>query len=237
MRIEVSPTPDDLATALADLVEDRAAASPGTFTLGLAGGNTPQAGYARLAGRPIEWERVVLWLGDERWVPETHPDSNTAMVRRILAGAVPARFLAPHYTPGDPERAAAEYEDRLLGLFAGSDGAPAPDVVLLGLGDDGHTASLFPGTAALEERSRRYVANWVPAKDTWRLTATMPLLWAATELVFVVAGVAKAATIAAVVEDEAPLPSRAVAAGAGAVTWLLDEAAASRLRKAPRSSS
>ncbi len=236
MIIDVSPTPDDLAIALADLVTHRVAAASGTFTLGLAGGSTPQAGYELLATRPVPWERVVLWLGDERWVPETHPDSNAAMVRRTLADAAGARFLAPDYGLGDPDRAAAAYQDVLLATFPTRDGAPAPDLILLGLGDDGHTASLFPGTAALEERSRSYVANWVEAKDTWRLTATMPLLWAAAELVFVAAGEAKAAKVAAVIDDEAPFPAREVAAGARAVTWLLDEAAASRLRTRPRSS-
>ncbi|MGD2051456.1 MAG: 6-phosphogluconolactonase [Acidimicrobiia bacterium] len=236
MTIDISPTPDAHATALADLVAARVAASSGTFTLGLAGGSTPQAGYRLLATRPVPWERVVLWLGDERWVPETHPDSNAAMVRRTLAGTAGARFVAPDFTLGDPDRAAAAYQDLLLATFPTRDGAPAPDLILLGLGDDGHTASLFPGTAALEERSRSYVANWVAAKDTWRLTATMPLLWSAAELVFVVAGEAKATKVAAVIEDEAPFPARQVAAGARAVTWLLDEAAASRLTNRRRPS-
>jgi 6-phosphogluconolactonase len=236
MIIDISPTADDLAAALAGLVADRVAAAAGAFTLGLAGGSTPQPGYELLAARPVPWERVVLWLGDERWVPETHPDSNAAMVRRTLADKAGARFLAPDYNLGDPDRAAAAYQDLLLSTFPTRNGAPAPDLVLLGLGDDGHTASLFPGTAALEERSRSYVANWVEAKDMWRLTATMPLLWAAAELVFVVAGEGKAAKVAAVIDEEAPFPARQVAAGARAVTWLLDEAAASRLRTRPRSS-
>ncbi len=236
MNIEISPTRDSLATALADLVTDRIAASSGAFTVGLAGGTTPQSGYELLATRPVEWDRVTLWLGDERWVPETHPDSNAGMVRRTLAGTVAARFLTPDYGLGDPGRAAAAYQERLVDAFATRDGSPAPDLVLLGLGDDGHTASLFPGTAALEERNRRYVANWIPAKDSWRLTATMPLLWAAAELVFVVAGEGKAAKVAAVIEEEAPLPAHQVASGAREVTWLLDEAAASRLRTRPHSS-
>ena len=109
-----------------------------------------------------------------------------------------------------------------------------PDLVLLGMGDDGHTASLFPGTDALEVTDRSYVANWVAGKDTWRLTATFPLLWSAREIVFVVTGKAKAAMLARIIDQQEPLPAQRVAAGNPNTTWFLDEAAASLLTTNPQ---
>jgi 6-phosphogluconolactonase len=237
MHIEVLPNAADLAGAVADHVAGRIESTPGPFALGLAGGATPSAGYTQLAARRVDWDRVVLWLGDERWVPQSHPDSNAGMVRRTLTDSVGARLLAPDHTLGEPEQAAADYAHRLQEVLRIRDGLPSPEMVLLGLGDDGHTASLFPGTAALDERSRSYVANWVPSQESWRLTATLPLLWAALELIFVVVGVAKADVVAAIVDGGEPLPAGVVAAGAASVTWFLDEAAASELRRIPRSSS
>ena len=128
----------------------------------------------------------MLWLGDERWVPPDHPDSNAGMARRAFVDEVGAatggaRLLARRSPPGGR---------RLCGC-----GSPRPadaGLILLGMGDDGHTASLFPGTDALDVTDRSYVANWVAAKDDWRLTATLPLLWSAQRTVFLVTGDAKA---------------------------------------------
>ncbi len=234
MQVNVLPTPSDLAVAVADHVEERIGASDGPFALGLAGGRTPQAAYAELTRRPVDWERVMLWLGDERWVPETHPDSNAAMARRTLADAVGARFLVLDHGLGDPDRAADEYARVLAETLRMRYGFPSSEVIVLGLGEDGHTASLFPGTAALAERDRSYVANWVPAKEAWRLTATLPLLWSAAELVFVVAGTAKANVAARIIDDGEPFPARVAANGPAPVSWFLDEAAASGLRKIRR---
>lgn len=215
-----------VAEAVAVAVAEHVAVAP--TTVALAGGSTPKATYARLAAMDVDWDRVTLWLGDERWVPDDHPDSNTGMVRGSLgAGAV--RLLSPDYRLGDPADTAAEYAQRLDAAFEETDEAGRPGLVLLGMGDDGHTASLFPGTAALEERRSTYVANWVADKDTWRLTATLPLLWSARRIFFIVTGEAKATMVRRIVEEREPFPAQQVAAGAEDVSWFLDDAAASRL--------
>ena len=203
------------------------------LTIGLAGGSTPAATYARLAERPIDWHRTTLWLGDERWVAADHPDANTRMVRHTLGDEGAERLLAPDSTIGDPETAAAAYDETLRQLFERWDTEARPGLVLLGMGDDGHTASLFPGTAALDILDRHYVANWVGAKETWRLSATLPLLWSARKIMFIVTGEAKASMIARIIDGGEPFPAQRVAAGNAAVTWYLDEAAASRLERAP----
>ena len=109
-----------------------------------------------------------------------------------------------------------------------------PDLVLLGIGDDGHTASLFPGTEALDAVSGVYLANWVEEKGTWRLTASMPLLWSAREIVFLVQGANKASILSEIIDDGHPHPAQRVADGADSVRWMIDSAAAARLRSVPR---
>lgn len=231
MDIRLFPDPDELARGAADHIEVFLAAQSGPATIGLAGGSTPQATYRELAERPIDWSKVTLWLGDERWVAHDHPDSNTRMVRELLVDRVLARLLAPETDFGDPETSAASYGTELAPVFAAARGS---GLVMLGMGDDGHTASLFPDTAALHNTEPAYIANWVPAKDTWRLTATMPLLWQAAEIVFLVQGEVKAAILSEIIDDGRPYPAQQVAAGADNVHWLLDAAAASRLRSIPR---
>ncbi len=238
-EVRILPTKQDAATAAADIIEthirDRQRSD-----VALAGGSTPVATYEALAARDIPWERVTFWLGDERWVAADHDDSNTGMARRAL-GPGATRVVAPDAGLGDPTEVAASYAIALNSLFAGTPSpgvggdadtdAPSrrPQLVLLGMGDDGHTASLFPDTPALDVMDRDYVANWVEKLSTWRLTATLPLLWAAEHLVFLVSGEGKAAVLAEILESGAPYPSQRVAAGAARVTWLLDEAAAGRL--------
>jgi 6-phosphogluconolactonase len=107
---------------------------------------------------------------------------------------------------------------------------PGPHIVLLGIGDDAHTASLFPGTDALDHDGNAYVANWVESKNVWRLTATIPMLHAADHLIFLVSGSEKAAALAEILEGELPVPAKMVADGANKVTWLIDEAAAMHLK-------
>jgi 6-phosphogluconolactonase len=152
------------------------------------------------------------------------------MARRTLADRVVARCVAPNTAFGDPASAAAAYSDSLLEVF--HDGHP--DLVLLGIGDDGHTASLFPGTEALEATRRVYLANWVASKNVWRLTASIPLLWSARELVFLAQGEGKARILSEIIDDNHPYPAQRVAAGASKVRWLIDEAAASQLRTVPQ---
>lgn len=223
--ITVHPSPDAVADAVADLVADAVRARP-RINIGLAGGSTPSLTYERLSGRDVTWDRVTLWLGDERWVPADHPDSNARMVRTTL-GSGAERLIAPDHELGDPERAATSYATRLAAAFEPSGGHP--DLVLLGMGDDGHTASLFPGTKGLDVMDRDYAAVWVADKNTWRLTATFPLLWSSERIVFVVTGHAKAPVVRRILEKGEPLPAQRVAEGAADVTWVLDQAAAAQL--------
>ncbi|MEA3511666.1 MAG: 6-phosphogluconolactonase, partial [Actinomycetota bacterium] len=177
MRIEIADSAQELAVVAADRIAELLSEGPSTF--GLAGGSTPRSTYRELRARDIAWDQVTCWLPDERWVPPEDPDANALMARRELLDHVPARFLAPDTTLDDPNIAAEAYD-----LLLAAELDPDPDVVLLGMGDDGHTASLFPGTEALEVNRSGYVANWVPKFDTWRLTATVELLSSARHLLF-----------------------------------------------------
>lgn len=226
MDVRVVSDPDGVAELASAAVARRLteAAGEGRVTLGLAGGGTPRTTYLRLRDEEAPWPLVDAWLGDERWVPPDHPDSNGRMAAEALLDHVPATLHRIPWDLGDPEAAAAAYERSLADLMP-----RPPDVVLLGMGDDGHTASLFPGSPVLAENRRRYVASFVADKDDWRLTATLPLLWSARKIIFLVTGAPKAAAVAAVVRDAQPLPARLVADGAEDVTWYLDEAAASEL--------
>jgi len=222
MRIEIADSAEELARVSADVVADLLSGGPKTF--GLAGGSTPRATYRELQSRDIAWDQVTCWLPDERWVPPEDPEANALMARRELLDHVPAHLLTPDTTLGDPNIAADAYE-----LLLAAELDPVPDVVLLGMGDDGHTASLFPGTAALEVDRPGYVANWVPAMDTWRLTATVPLLASAKNVVFLIAGASKADVLKRILVDGEQLPAGVVAEAAADVTWLLDRDAAGKL--------
>jgi 6-phosphogluconolactonase len=224
MDVRVFDTPDALAEAAADALADLLRRTPGGF--GLAGGSTPRAAYGKLIERDIPWPDVTCWLPDERWVPPMDPDANARMARRELTDHVAARFLAPDTTIDDPHVAASAYEQDLNGEFGGEVG-----IVLLGIGADGHTASLFPGTDALGSERAGYVANWVPQLGVWRLTATIALLARARRIMFLVSGASKAATVRRILVDEEPLPARTVADRAPVVTWLLDRGAASELSR------
>lgn len=230
MSINIFPSPHDLASAAADHVEEYINATSRPVTIGLAGGSTPAATYTQLAGRDIDWSQVTLWLGDERWVPHDHAESNTRMVHETLVDRVMARLLAPETAFGEPADAAHGYYHALEGVFHEG----RPDLVLLGLGDDGHTASLFPDTEALEVDTLDYLANWVEQRETWRLTASMALLWSARQIVFLVQGEGKAGILAQILDDGRAYPAQRVAAGAGDVRWMVDAAAAAKLRTVPQ---
>jgi 6-phosphogluconolactonase len=219
-----------LAERFAGLVE-RPAAAP--FTVALAGGSTPKRLYEILAAAPhrerVRWQDVELFFGDERAVPPEHPDSNYGMAKRALLDHVPVRA----------HRMAAEQDDadgyaRLLGerIARRRDGAPVLDLVLLGMGEDGHTASLFPGTAALGERRRWVVMNDVPQLHTRRMTLTYPVLNAAERVWVLIAGAGKRPVVAecltAAIRGDAPpaRPILGVRPSAGELIWFLDEAAA-----------
>ncbi len=225
-------TPQAVAAAAADHIASALDVIGGPATLGLAGGGTPQATYRELALRDVAWEDITMWLGDERWVAHNHPESNVGMVRGALVDSVNGHLLAPNHAIGDPHAAAAAYETALGSAFVDRGQGKAPDIVLLGIGDDGHTASLFPGTAALESAHLGYLANWVEAKDAWRLTATLPLLWSAEQLVFIVTGEGKAPIVKEILIESKPYPAQRAAESALLATWFLDEAAASLLGEA-----
>jgi len=228
MRIRVFSDAAHLAAAAADEIVAWTRLDSPTATIGLAGGTTPRAAYEHLARRHMPWRRVVAWMTDERAVPPHHVASNTGMVRRALFDHVPAAF---HPVPWDedPAAAARAYQADLAGFLPRGPKGPQPGLVVLGLGEDGHTASLFPGTAALEETDPGFVANWVPQLSTWRLTATLPLLLAARRTMFLVTGRHKAAVVAEVLAGSGDLPAARVSRGSRDAVWLLDREAATRL--------
>ena len=232
MRIRVLSGPDALAEMAATTIAGFLADAPTPRAdLALSGGSTVRGTYGLLRAENVDWERVDPWLCDERWVPHDHPESNGRMIEEILTGRLPTKLLRPDYAPGlDPHVSASRYEAALRPILPYEDGGPRPQLAVLGVGDDGHTASCFPGNDALEERERLYIAAWVSELAAWRLTSTVPLLHATRHLVFLVAGSGKAEAAAAFLEGEGePVPARVVADGAEDVTVLLDAAAAERL--------
>jgi 6-phosphogluconolactonase len=217
--------PDALADLAAASIARWLRETGAPTTLGLAGGGTPRTTYLRLRDEDVPWEDVDGWMTDERWVPPDDAERNGLMAQTTLFDHVPGRLHHVPWTPDDPQRAAAEYAGTLAGLF----GESGPGLVLLGMGDDGHTASLFPGTDVLDEGDRSFAAVWVTDKETWRTTATLPLLWSAERLVFLVSGSSKAEAAAAVLSGDSGLPAEQVAGGARNVSWFLDRAAAANL--------
>jgi 6-phosphogluconolactonase len=198
------------------------------FWIALSGGNTPRPVYARLAaiGHDLPWDLIRVTFGDERCVPPDDPESNFRMARETLLE--PARVLEKSILRMrgeiDPQIAAQEYEDQ-LDLMARQRNEPIyrHDLILLGLGDDGHTASLFPGTAALEEKIRRVVANFVPKFNAWRLTFTLPLINQARHILFLVGAAKNPRLIERVLEGDRELPAARVDPSAGDVTWMIGE--------------
>lgn len=216
-----------------------AVAARGRAFVSLSGGSTPKAAYALLGGPSrgaVPWADATLVVGDERAVPRDHPESNARMIEETLLAAVPpeaGRVLRWETEAGSPGAVAARMESALrAALGSREDKVPRFDLVLLGLGADGHTASLFPGSPALEERRRIAVANPVPPPIGLRYTLTFPVLEAARRAVFLVAGREKAETVRRVLEDgtASALPASRPVALDGETIWLLDEGAASRLR-------
>jgi 6-phosphogluconolactonase len=217
----------------------RAIAVRGQFHLALAGGSTPAALYRLLAGADyverVQWPRVHFFWGDERCVPPDHPDSNYRMAREALLDRVAPPAENVHRMWGElaPEQAAERYEAELERVFAVRRGAGVPelDLILLGMGADGHTASLFPGSPALAETRRWVVANDVEALGVTRLTLTFPILNAAAQAVFVVAGADKSERVEQVFSKNSvpPLPAQRVRPHGADPEWLVDADAGARL--------
>lgn len=224
MEVRVYDTPEVAATASANRIAELMEAGEDRYTLGLAGGGTPEATYRALRGRARGWSRVDAWLSDERWVPPDHERSNGRMAAATLFDHVDARFHRPRWSEFmQPRDTAAHYEARLRSIHH----EHRPDLVLLGLGEDGHTASLFPDTPALEETARWFVANAVPQLDEYRLTATYPLLWTARLLMVLVVGEHKAKALAETMSGNTP--ASRLDHGDAEVEWHVDAAAASLL--------
>jgi len=232
--IQSYPTPEALADAVARHIVACAAdaiSSSGRFTLALAGGSTPRAAYSRLASGDsrlqLDWQRTHVVWGDERCVPPDDPESNYRMAKETLLDWVPIPGDQIHRIRGeyDPEQAAADYERELRSLGS-------LDLVLLGLGEDGHTASLFPGQAAVHETERWVLAVPTPAGDMWRVTLTPAVLNLARNVTFIVSGAAKSLRLAQILEkpvDADRLPAQAIHPIQGRLTWMVDRAAAARL--------
>src|SRR5216110_2710115 len=239
-EVRVLDTPEHLFHAAAaefESVASQAIQRSGRFTIALSGGSTPRNLYGLLATmRSIGWDRVCFFWGDKRHVPPDHPESNYRMAHEALLAKVPVRpenvFRIPAEEP-DAATAAARYEQQTRDFFALAPGRfPRFDLILLGLGPDGHTASLFPNTAALNETKLLVVANWVEKFKANRITFTYPVLNNAACVIFLVSGADKADMVRTVLEDgRADLPSQRVHPVNGRLLWLLDKGAASKLSK------
>lgn len=232
--LHVFPDPSALAHAAAERFVELAQAAIDArrrFLVALAGGSTPRPVYRTLAGEPfasrVDWTRVHVFWGDERCVPPDHPDSNYRMARESLLDHVPIPDPNVHRIKGEvvPDWAASSYEMELERVF-GPDGRL--DLILLGLGEDGHTASLFPDTTVLEEEEYAVDALYLGKLGAWRVTLTLPVINAARHVLFLVTGEEKADVLARVRSGE-PLPAALVQPEAGAVTWMVDSDAASLL--------
>jgi 6-phosphogluconolactonase len=240
----ISPTPAAVAQAAAQLFADTAASAVqarGRARIAISGGTTPKAMFALLADpaqpflKQVPWDKLDLYWVDERCVPPTDADSNYRMTNETLLSKVP---LAPehiHRMEGelDPAVAAARYESTIRNSFR-LEGAETPtfDLVLLGMGDDGHTASLFPHTEAINDLTDIVTANHVPQKDTWRITLTWPVINQGREVAFLIEGAAKAQVLHDVLlgpYQPETYPSQIIRPASGRLTFLLDSAAASKL--------
>ena len=224
-----------------------AIAARGRFSVALSGGATPLRFYSALASRiragapgatSVAWDQVHLFWGDERAVPPDHPDSNYRAARGLLLAHLRVPDANVHRIEGelDPGEAAATYEEVLRRQFGiGPRAWPVFDLIFLGLGPDLHTASLFPGNAALDERERLAVATWVQGISTHRITLTPPVINHARAVMFLVTGEDKAPALRDVLETEAdPMrrPAQVVHPIDGDLVWLVDRAAAAELSPA-----
>ncbi len=237
-RFVVLAAPQAVAEAAADRIvaaAHNAIRRRGIFRIALSGGATPRAVYALLATPrrmvSVDWSRVEFFWGDERCVPPRHPESNYGVARQLLLDRLPGvRRGAIHRMPADaPDRdaAAIEYQAEIARSFGLGPDAPRPpaiDLVWLGMGRDGHTASLFPGSTALRERRHWVVASWAPEPAAWRMTLTLPILNAARSVLFVVTGADKAGPLRSIRSGSQDLPAALIRART--TVWLVDAGAA-----------
>lgn len=236
----IHPNTEKLAQAAADLiteVAEDATATRGEFHLALSGGSTPRPVYSLLVREPfrdkIVWEKVHLWWGDERCVPPDHLDSNYHMAYETLISQVPIPEGHIHRIPAElpPDQAAQAYEAALKQQFP-DEQFPCLDLILLGMGEDGHTTSLFPHTVALAESKRWVVANFVEKPAAWRVTMTVSLINAARQVAVLVSGADKAGMLKQVLQGPylpESLPIQMIQPTPGRLLWLLDAPAAAEL--------
>jgi 6-phosphogluconolactonase len=246
-EIRTYPDAASLARAAAEhfvALTAEAIAARGRFVVALPGSSTPRATYALLAtgefAASVDWSCVHIFWGDERCVPPDHPDSNYRMAHETLLDKIPIPAENIHRIRGEinPEEAAADYERTLRSFFIrrprgkmARDDGPIPrfDLVLLGMGEDGHTASLFPGTAVLREQTRWVIAHYVDKLSTWRVTLTPVVINVAAHVTFVVSGAGKAKRLREVLAglyQPNVLPAQIVRPVDGHLLWLVDVAAA-----------
>ena len=240
-RLEIVPDKEALVQqaveyfieAAQEQIEDK-----GVFTVALSGGGTPKPVYAELA-KPenrerVDWEKVQLFWGDERPVPPDDPQSNYRMVRETLLDRIDIPAENVHRVPAemDVRMGAFQYEEELRAFFGGE--WPVFDLVFLGMGNDGHTASLFPHSAGLNEDFRWFIANYAPSMDSWRLTLTAPAINAARFILVLVEGAGKADRLKMVLTDPHEpdeMPIQMIDPSQGEMVWLVDQAAAKDINK------
>ncbi|HRN51585.1 MAG TPA: 6-phosphogluconolactonase [Anaerolineales bacterium] len=238
MQTVIFDTADELAAGAAGFVAARAQqamAARGRFDVALSGGSTPLSAYTRLAAPPlrdtVDWQNVHIFWSDERCVPPDDAQSNYAAAKAALLNPVAIPQAHIHRMRGElpPYQAAEDYRQQLAEHFH-TPAFPVFDLILLGLGTDGHIASLFPGSAALRTGEVPVTENYVSRLESWRLTFTLPLINSARDVAFIVSGVGKAAMVSEVLTPGGrPLPAKAVNPHSGGLTWLLDLDAASVL--------
>jgi len=242
VEIRILTTPQELFAAAAEEVvraTTDAVAQRGRFTIAVSGGSTPKSLYNLLATNArstLPWDQMFFFWSDERHVPQGDPDSNYRMVDEAMLSKVPVPtgniFRVAGENP-DAGAAAKAYESALRKFFqVDSQQVPRFDLILLGMGPDGHTASLFPGTTGLQEKSRLVIQNWVEKLKTHRISFTFPLINAARCVAFLVSGTDKATVLKSVLEENVPgeqYPAKMVKPTDGKLIWFLDRGAASGL--------
>jgi len=244
MILKVSASTAEVTRATAELFVDCAAEAVrlrGVARIAISGGSTPKTVFQLIAAEyaaKVPWDKLQLFWVDERCVPPDHPESNYGMTRAAMLSKVPLPAANVHRMEGelDPEEAASRYESEIRNTFR-LEGAQTPtfDLILLGLGPDGHTASLFPHTEGLNEMARICIANHVPQKDTWRMTLTWPVITQGREVAFLIEGVEKAEivrTVFAGAYDPETYPAQLIRPASGKLLLLLDAAAATGLTDA-----
>ena len=251
LLLRTFPNPEAIGQAAAQTclqLAKEAIANHGQFTIALSGGSTPKRLFQILAEAPfvgqMNWSKTHVFWGDERSVPPDHADSNYKMANDALLAKISIPQENVHRMEAereDRDAAAQEYQQKIANVFGATPSGPPPafDLILLGMGPDGHTASLFPGTEALGVTNKWVTPNFVPQKDTHRTTFTYPLINAAKQVLFLIAGADKADRLFEVwtgPTDAQRLPSQRIGPSAGTLAWYVDQAAIAKLTAGLQSS-